>query len=323
VYRLRRRRRLYVREQLTIYHREAQQEEIPHRDQYLQFMVKERGYQLSTARSNLSSLRQFALFLAAEYRQERFNPAGVTPAHIRRYLAYMKNELNNCAGTRNHKLNAIASYYTFLECYEYIDEEDNPTRLIRRARIRRRLPLYMTAEEAAAFLEAVATGANHQRDTALFRVMIQAGLRVVEMVRLRVQDVDLKERTLLVQGKGNIERLVPLTDNTCLALEAYLSVRKPTGDDVDALFLTDSVQPVQGYALNGIFKQYCRQAGVEKPGLTVRHLRHTCLTLLMQEGADLLALKKLAGHRRVSTTQVYLHVTQRQLREAMKKHPLG
>lgn len=321
--RARRRSRFYVREQLTIYHREAQQDEMPYLEQYLQSMLKERGYQPSTVRSNLSMLRQFVMFLREELGIEHFNPTGVTSVLIRRYLAYMKNELNNCAKTRNHKLNAIAGYYHFLECYELIEEENNPTRLIRRARIRRRLPVYLTVEEAAAFLEAAASGILPQRDTAIFRLMIQAGLRTIEMDRLRVQDIDLKERTLLVQGKGNIERLVPLTDNTCLALEAYLSIRKPSSDDVDALFLNDRGQPIKAVALNELFQRYCRQAGIEKVGLPLRNLRHTCLTLLMQEGADLMALKKLAGHKSISTTQVYLHVTQRQLREAMTKHPLG
>ncbi len=314
-------RRLYVREQLTGYHLEIAQE-IPYRDKYLQFMITERGCKFKTAENNLKKLRQFARFLEREYSMASFEPTLITPSHIRRYLVYLKNERGNSPATRNSNLAALGSYYFFLECYEYIEEEDNPTLLIRKARVPRRLPIFLTLEEAQALLRISTAGAQPERNLALLRVMMQTGLRVEELINLRIDDIDFKERTLLVQGKGNRERLVPLTRNTCLALKAYLAVRNPVSPRVSSLFLNRQGEPLTGKALYYLFQELCQEAGIDKSGLSVRHLRHTCLTLLLHAGADLMSLKKLAGHKTVWSTQVYLRVTQTQLREAMKKHPL-
>lgn len=159
---------------------------------------------------------------------------------------------------------------------------------------------------------------------AILRVMIQAGLRVSELVRLRIADLDLGEKELKINGKGEKQRLVPLTKNTVTALKEHLVLRRlDSFANYQELFLNDKKCPFQIPQLNEWFKQLCAAAGVQKPGLTVRNLRHTCLTLLLHEGAELPALKKLAGHKSLRTTQRYLRVTQNQLREAIKKHPLG
>jgi len=252
-----------------------------------------------------------------------FEPTLITPGHIRRYLAYLKNERGNSPATRNGHLAALGSYYLFLVCHGYIEAEDNPTLLIRRARVPRRLPIFLTGEEAQALLRIAAGGAQPERNLALLRVMLQTGLRVGELLSLRIGDLDFKERTLFVQGKGDRQRKVPLTHHTYLALKAYLEVRNPASPQISSLFLDGQGKPLTREELRNWFKKLCQEAGIDKPGLSVRHLRHTCLTLLLHVGADLMALKKLAGHKTIRTTQVYTGVTQTQLREAMKKHPLG
>ena len=115
---------------------------------------------------------------------DSFEPTEVTPRHIRRYLTYLKNERGNRPSTRNTKLAALGSYYLFLECYEYIKEEDNPTLLIKRARVPRRLPIFLTADEAKDLLIASTGVAEPERNLAIMRIMIQAGLRVQEIINL-------------------------------------------------------------------------------------------------------------------------------------------
>lgn len=315
------RRRLYIRESLTGYGRDVAQEIIPYREDYVQFMLTERGFASKTVQKNLNMLRQFSRFLQREY-DLSFEPINVTPMHIRRFLAYLKNEREISASTRNSYLAALGSYYFFLECYEYIEIEDNPTSLIRRARVPRRLPVCLSLEEAQSLLNAAAAGKNPERDVAMLRVMLQTGLRVGEMLALRTFDINFEERTLFIRGKDNRERLVPLTDNTCSALRDYLAVRKPSLPQMSALFLDKWGNVLDGNMANEIFQPLCYHAGINKPGLTLRNLRHTCLTLLLHADANLLAIKKLAGHSTVKSTQRYLHVTQKRLREAMTKHPL-
>ncbi len=314
--------RFYVKEQLTGYHRETAQD-IPYREEYLQFMLTERNLTTGTVENNLMRLKQFIRFVRKEYGMEIFDPIRILPIHIRRYLIYLKNERGNGPATRNGKLASLGSYYNFLECYEYIEEEHNPTSLIRKARVPSRLPVYLTLEEAKELLTVADASSQPERDIALLRVALQTGLRVGELVSLRVNDINFKERTLFVQGKGNRERMVPLTENTCGALHDYLKVRNPYLPQVRALFLNKWGIGMTGEQLNSTFRLLCQEAGLQKKGLTLRNLRHTCLTLLMQEGADLKALKKLAGHKSLRSTQIYLHVTQKQLKDAIKKHPLG
>ncbi len=315
-------RRLVAREQLTGYGPKITLE-IPYQEKYITFMLSERGCELVTVEKNLRSVREFIEYLRQEYDLINFVPEKIEPGYIRRYLAYLKNDRNNKPSTRNSKLSALASYYFFLECYEYVEEDDNPTLFIRKAKVPRQLPIYLTKEEAEQLIEAASRSACPERDVAILRVMIQTGLRVGELVKLRLGDIDFKERTLFIQGKGHRERLVPITENTCDALKAYLDVRHRTQTYSDAVFLNQHQNPIKQGPLYIFFKKLCLAAGVKKPKLSVCHLRHTCLTLLLQEGADLMALKKLAGHQSLRTTQLYIHVTQVQLRQAMKKHPFA
>jgi len=112
-------RRLYVREQLTGYG-SKNTIEIPYQEKYITFMLNERGCELVTVEKNLRSVREFVEYLRQEYDLINFVPEKIEPGHIRRYLAYLKNERNNKPSTRNSKLSALASYYLFLECYEYV-----------------------------------------------------------------------------------------------------------------------------------------------------------------------------------------------------------
>ena len=321
-YKLRNNRRFLIREQLTGYG-SKNAIEIPYQEKYITFMLNERGCEIVTVEGNLRSIREFIRFLKQEYDLMNFVPENIEPGHIRRYLVYLKNERNNKPSTRNSKLSALGSYYFFLECYEYIEEDQNPTLLIRKAKVSRQLPIYLTKEEAEQLIEAASRSSCPERDVAILRVMIQTGIRVGELVKLRLSDIDFKERTLFIQGKGHRERLVPITEKTCEVLNAYLDLRCQIVNNNEALFLNQHHKPLKQGPLYTLFKKLCLTAGVIKPKLSVCHLRHTCLTLLLQEGADLMALKKLAGHQSLRTTQLYIHVTQVQLRQAMKKHPLG
>ena len=314
-----------AREQLTIYDIEPvpPKDETPYQEQYARFLLTERGLKPASVKNNINALRQFIRFLQQEYGIKTFQPQAVTTSHIRRYLAYLKNQRGNSPSTRNTKLAALGSYYNFLESCGYQDEDDNPLQLISRAKVPKRLPVYLTLEEAKKLLESATAGPTPCQDNAILRVLLQTGLRASELTALRVCDVDLPQKCLLIQGKDNRQRLVPLTENTAAALQAYLELRTPVQDPAEAVFLNSSESPLRSPALNSWFKKLCSRAGVTKPGLTVRNLRHTCLTLLLQEGAPLMSLKELAGHKTVRTTQRYLHVTQNQLRKAMEKHPLG
>ncbi|MFO7882676.1 MAG: tyrosine-type recombinase/integrase, partial [Kosmotogaceae bacterium] len=191
-------RRLYVREQLTGYGSVPDQE-IPYSDQYTQFMVIECNYRPATAKINLDMVKEFHRFLKLEYGLDRFDPLQIEPSHVRRYLVYLNNELNNSPGTRNRKLSALGSYYLFLECFEYIDEDQNPISLISRAKTSRSLPVVLNLEEAQSILRVSSYGLHGERNLAIMRVMLQTALRVEELVKLTKSDLDLEEKILKVK----------------------------------------------------------------------------------------------------------------------------
>ena len=145
-------RRFIIREQLTGYGPAAGQE-IPYSDQYTQFMVTERNCKSATAKHNLKMVKEFSRFLKLEYGLDTFDPLAIEPSHVRRYLIHLKKDRENSTGTRNNKLSALKSYYFFLECFEYIEEDQNPTLLIRKSRDHRRLPIVLNLEEYRSVVE--------------------------------------------------------------------------------------------------------------------------------------------------------------------------
>lgn len=187
----------------------------------------------------------------------------------------------------------------------------------------KRLPVYFTEEEAAALLEAAAAFRYPARNVAMFRFFLQTGCRIGELLSLELSRLDLKGRTVRLIGKGNKERQVPLTERTCRALQEYLEVRRPVCANEPAVFLNKDGRAISRRGVQKLFERVCERAGLSRPGLSIHKLRHTCLTLLLQQGVDLVTLKQIAGHENISTTEIYLHVTQKEVRQAIEKHPLG
>ncbi len=291
--------------------------------EYTDYLLVERGFADSTVYAYCAALRAFNRFLINEYGYVPA-PERVELKHLRRFLSYLKTEKSNRAGSRNRKLAALASYYLFLEDIDYLDEDDNPIRLVRRAREERPLPVYLTLQEAKRLLSAAKISPlASKRNYALMQFLLQTGCRAGEVVELKLGHIDLREANVRIFGKGAKERLVPLTQNTVKALEDYLEIRQTNDQGSTRLFVGHAGGAITNTEIGKIFQQLCRQARIDKPNLTVMKLRHTCLTLLLRAGVDLISLKKIAGHSRVRSTAVYLHVTLSDVREAIKKHPLG
>ncbi len=148
---------------------------------------------------------------------------------------------------------------------------------------------------------------------------------VGELLEMQVHDFDFMSLTVRVIGKGNKERQLPLTKKTAQAIEAYLHCkwRAPKNKNEQMLFLNKNNRPISRRGIQKCFEQVCNKAGLNRPGLSIHKLRHTCLTLLLQEGVDLITLQMLAGHEEIGTTAIYLHVSSEQTDTVMVKHPLG
>ncbi|MDH3598041.1 MAG: tyrosine recombinase XerC [Candidatus Tectomicrobia bacterium] len=274
-----------------------------------------------TLRNYMSDLEQFAHFAA------KHHDAGssVAPEHINAELirAFLNAMYGQGAGHRSlaRKLSSLRSFLDFLQRQGQIS--DNPAQHVVTPKMRQPLPNVLPIDQVFTLLEAPPEPDNplRLRDHAMFELLYAAGIRVSELVLLNLQDIDLESKTLRVQGKGKRERQVFFGPTAARALAAYLEVRHPKDPDQDALFLNHRGNRLSTRGVQLLVKQQSRRTGI--PANTSPHtLRHTFATHLLDNGADLRSIQELLGHRRLSTTQHYTHVsTDRLLDVYDKAHP--
>ncbi len=253
----------------------------------------------------------------------------VTTDQIYDFLLYADNDRENQTAAKARKLAAIRALYKFLVTKRgYLT--DNPTANIDTPKRKKSLPKFLSLEEAQALLRAVATDTDSQfreRDYAIITLFLNCGMRVAELVGINLTDLDSDLRSVRVLGKGNKERIIYLNEACREALRAYLSIR--TSDACAAavdrsLFLSNRMARLSIQGVQVTVQKYLKRAGLESKHYSVHKLRHTAATLMYQSGAvDIRVLKDILGHEQLNTTQIYTHVSNRGMEEAMKHNPLS
>jgi integrase/recombinase XerC len=274
-----------------------------------------------TLRNYMSDLEQFAHFAATHH------DAGsrVAPTHVNADLirAFLNARYVQGTGHRSlaRKLSSLRSFLDFLQRQGCLP--DNPAQHVVTPKMRHPLPNVLPIDQVFTLLDAPPEPENplRVRDHAMFELLYAAGIRVSELVLLDLQDVDFDAQTLRVQGKGKRERQVFFGLTAARALTVYLEVRRPKDPDQNALFLNHRGNRLSTRGVQLLVKQQSRRTGI--PTRTSPHtLRHTFATHLLDNGADLRSIQELLGHRRLSTTQHYTHVsTDRLLDVYDKAHP--
>ena len=252
-------------------------------------------------------------------------PGEVTVGQLRAFLAYL-HECQYARTTIARRLACLRSFFRFC-CREGLTE-NNPAKALRTPRIGRKLPHFLSSEQVAALLEAPpANDSLGLRDRAILETMYSAGLRVAELVWLNVEHWDRAANILRVFGKGRKERIAPVGSYAAKALERWLEVRQPApgapADDAAALFHNRFGRRLTTRSIGRMLEKHLRQTGLDR--LTTPHtLRHSFATHLLDGGADLRSVQELLGHKSLTTTQIYTHVSTRRLRETYDKaHPLA
>ncbi|PKM79266.1 MAG: integrase [Firmicutes bacterium HGW-Firmicutes-13] len=288
---------------------------------FLSYLEVERGSSPNTIEGYAVDLGLFLSFL--KQNELPLSAEDITVQHLRQFLVYLKKERNNSPVTVKRKVSTLKSLYNFI-CRERVyGISNNPAIQLATIKTCRKLPQILSLEECRVFLAGIKQVSSFpERDYAMFILFLQSGCRLLELKSLRLSDLDLKEKTVRFLGKGNKERVVPLTGETCRALESYLNVRRPRVE-TDFLFISSAGKPVSKRGIQLIFRNLAVKTGIYRSGLSVHKLRHTCLTLLLKEGVDIRCLQEIAGHADISTTQVYTHVAGEDIRRQMEKHPLA
>ena len=201
--------------------------------------------------------------------------------------------------------------------------EENPALSIKSPKKEKNLPKYLTEDESIRLLNAI-DGRNKERDYCMITFLLNCGMRLSELIGINVSDIK-DDRSLVIKGKGNKERLIYLNNACMSAFYSYIPVREMTkGKDGPALFLSSQGERITSRAARNIVEKHIDAAGLSGRGISPHKLRHTAATLMYQEGGvDVLVLKDILGHENLSTTQVYTHIGSGQVKDAMLNSPLS
>jgi integrase/recombinase XerD len=257
------------------------------------------------------------------FQELAIDPVTVTDIQLVDYLA-LRFEEGIDKRTIAKTVSILRSFFDFLVAENL--RPDNPARMVDSPRIGRHLPSVLSLEEVDSILDAVPLDTPEGiRDRALFELVYSAGLRVSEVITLKVGNLHLQEQLLRVIGKGSKERVIPLGDAALLWLQRYFTEARPLlakpGKSVDALFLSRRGTALSRKNVWKRFKQFASSAGIDAK---VHTLRHSFATHLLSGGADLRSVQELLGHSDISTTQIYTHVDDPALRAVHGMyHPRG
>lgn len=251
----------------------------------------------------------------------------ITEEDIYDFFLYASKERGNKVKARARKLSSLKSFFRYLEVTKKIIDK-NPAVNIETPSVKNALPKYLTLDESLLLLETIeadSVSENRERDYCIATLFLNCGMRLSELCGISLTDIDADLRSLRVLGKGAKERILYLNEACKEALVAWLNVRQRyTIRDKNALFVSSRGKRISNKTVQWMIYKYLDRAGLGNRHLSVHKLRHTAATLMYQEGGvDVLVLKDILGHEQLNTTQIYTHVGNRQLEDAVMRNPLA
>ena len=251
----------------------------------------------------------------------------VTAAEASDFISYCRNTRGNNPNTLSRRFIAVKRFFRYLTVQRHILEL-NPMDELDPQKTGKSLPVYLPLEDCLNLLQTVEHDMENrfrERDYCMLTLFLNCGMRLSELCGLNLVDIH-KDNTLRIRGKGSKERTVYLNDACKSALRRYLPTRPQEGlkaDDRDAVFISRNKRRINQRSVELMLEKYLKICGLEGKGYSIHKLRHTAATLMYQNDVDVLQLKEILGHENLSTTQIYTHVLDEQLRAAMEQNPLA
>lgn len=245
----------------------------------------------------------------------------LTTDDLYEFLMYIRNTRDNNPNALARKISCLKSFYNYMTVKSH-QLDNNIAKDLESPKIPKKLPRYLTLEQSLKLLDAV-DGEFAVRDYAIITLFLNCGMRLSELVGINMRD--MQEKSIFIRGKGNKERKVYLNDACVDAINNYLKVRPHDSVvDRDALFLSKRKTRISNNMVYKMVKKNMERAGLDPEKYSPHKLRHTAATLMYVHGdVDVRALQEILGHEQLSTTQIYTHVDEKQLHDAVERNPLS
>ncbi len=251
---------------------------------------------------------------------------------IHAFISYLSINRRCGPATCARKISTIRIFFKYLTITTNM-LQINPAQNLETPKLNKRLPRYLTLEDSEKLLTITADdedNKNKERDFAIITLFLNCGLRLSELVGINISDIRFDECMLTVVGKGNKERSIYLNDSCIKAINAYLNIRrsslakKDSKNSDKALFLSSYKQRISKRTVENVVSRELQKAGLDTTKYSTHKLRHTAATLMYKYGqVDIRALQELLGHQSISTTEIYTHVDNEEVRNAVNSNPLA
>ncbi|OQA91602.1 MAG: Tyrosine recombinase XerD [Elusimicrobia bacterium ADurb.Bin231] len=286
-------------------------EYINHLENYLQYLIIHKNVSGNTVLAYRRDIKQFIDFMTAAC----LNLKDIEKGIIRNYIAV--NFSNKTKTTILRKISALRSFFNFLVRCKVI--ETSPMENILSPKKAKYLPAFLTPEEIGTLFSAVnKDSASGLRDMAIMELFYSSGLRISELAGMNKRDIDYVAGLIKVMGKGGRQRIVPVGDSALDTLRKYLKSRNDLNDSV---FINKKSARIGVRGIQLMLKKYIKKAGIIKR-ITPHSLRHTFATHLLDAGCDIRSVQEMLGHKSISSTQIYTHITAGKMKKVYEKvHP--
>jgi len=286
-------------------------------DDFQNYLRLEKKYSENTISSYERDLNKYR-----NYFEEKKELKNITNKDIKEYIQHLNKEESARSVARN--ISSLKSFYKFLLLEKYINK--NPLDNITPPKLKKALPKVLTEEEVDKLLNIKLTDNYSYRNKAMLELMYSSGLRVTELINLKITDVDLDMALVRIFGKGSKERVIPLGQYAINALNEYITYHRGSmlkNKTSNYLFLSSRGDKMTRQAFFKTLKKIAKEQGI-KTEFSPHTLRHSFATHLLKHGADLRSIQELLGHSDVSSTQIYTHITNEKLKENYTDfHPHG
>lgn len=287
-------------------------------NEFINFLKLERALSNNSIEAYKNDIKKFIQYLEAKGLS--LLPHQIESDHLQNFIHWI-NELGISPRSQSRVISGIKSFYKYLLIENYIQKD--PTELLETPKIGRDLPKVLSIEEIDQLIQAIDLSQSEgQRNKAIVETIYSCGLRVSELINLKISNLHFNEGFIRIIGKGNKERLIPISQKAIKEINYYFEDRNKLSinpEDEDILFLNRRGKQLTRVMVFTIIKRMAEKAGLNRD-ISPHTLRHSFATHLIEGGADLRAIQEMLGHESIITTEIYTHLDREYLRDTIIEH---